>query len=198
MRRQQGIVPILVADPLPVHTWVANHGIAMTYPCARGSICFRKAAMSMLVQCSISLPSFTRKMSMNSHSTMFPLAWVAPQLSPMGSAECLAGGDKITFRELVVDLHSCVGEPVKQLAVEGLESCCRPISVLRDGLPLRGIVVGEVRMEDLIREPEVVLVLTHVDEPGDDLLVVLSRHGPYLPSEADPAPQSRYSWASMV
>jgi serine/threonine protein kinase len=43
------------------------------YPRASGRICCRSALMSIDVQCSISRPSRSRKMSMNSSSTRFPV-----------------------------------------------------------------------------------------------------------------------------
>src|SRR5690242_9697956 len=98
-----------------------------------------------------------------------PTRRMSPQLAAMGSAECLAGGDEITLCELLVDLHRRVRKPLEQLAVEALEPRCGPIPVCGDRPSLGGVVVGEVRMEDLIREAEIMPVLAHLDEPGDDL-----------------------------
>jgi serine/threonine protein kinase len=81
------------------------------YPRASGRICCRSALMSIDVQCSISRPSRSRKMSMNSSSTRFPVGGRS-QSSPR-----------------------CVPRNVLRVATRSRSASWSPISTVASGKP---------------------------------------------------------------
>jgi len=52
-------------------------------------------------------------------------------------------------------------------------------------------VVDDIGMKDLIGERQVMLVLAHLDKPGDYLLVAVDRHNTCLLSDADRRSRAR-------
>src|SRR5437762_6312643 len=102
-----------------------------------------------------------------------------PQFTKVRSPECLASRNKIALSELLVDLHGGIRKPLQQRAVEGLEAARGPIR-LRDSLTLRPVVIHELRVECLVSERQVVLILAPLHELSHSTLVVIARH-PHLP-----------------
>jgi hypothetical protein len=108
-----------------------------------------------------------------------------PEFAEVRPPERLAGSDEIALGELLVDLHGGIGESLQQRAVERLEAARRPAR-LRDGPAAGPVVVHESRVEDLVRERQVVLILTTFYELSHDTLAVVPRH-PHLPTDSNDA-----------
>jgi hypothetical protein len=96
-----------------------------------------------------------------------------PQLAEVRAAERLARRHQVTLGELVADLHRGVGKPAQQRAEEGLEAARGPVR-LRDGPPLRPVVVHELRVEGLVGERQVMLVLAAFHELRHGTLVLVT------------------------
>ena len=126
--------------------------------------------MSIDVQCSISRPSRSRKMSMNSSSTRFPVGGRSQSSPRCVPPEGLAGRHEIALGELVVDFYGGIGKALEQRAVKGLESARGPVR-LRDSTAFRPVVVLEFRVESLVGERQVVLVLAALYELGHRMLI---------------------------
>ena len=69
-----------------------------------------------------------------------------PEFIKVRSPEFLAGRNKITLSELLIDLHGGIRKPLQQRATEGLGAARRPIR-LRDSPALRPVVIHELRVE---------------------------------------------------
>lgn len=95
-----------------------------------------------------------------------------PELAEVRAPERLAGGDQVALGELIVDLHGGVGEPPQQRTVERLEATRGPVGRY-DGPTPWAVVVHEPRMDDLVRERQVVLILAAFHELGHNALVVV-------------------------
>src|SRR5499427_8524938 len=100
-----------------------------------------------------------------------------PEFTKVCSPECLAGRNKIALSELLVDLHGGIRKPLQQRAIEGLEAARGPIR-LRDSPTLRPVVIHELRVECLVSERQVVLILAPLHELSHSTLVVIARHPP--------------------
>src|SRR6266566_6229570 len=100
-----------------------------------------------------------------------------PEFTKVRPPKCLAGRNKIALSELLVDFHGGIRKPLQQRAVEGPEAARRPIR-LRDSPTLRPVVIHELRMECLVSERQVVLILAPLYELSHHTLVVIGRHPP--------------------
>ena len=94
----------------------------------------------------------------------------APKLPSMGSAHPPAGGYLIALSDHVLDGGVEVWETLSELAHE-------PLYVLGPALQHRTIgLMGQLPVEDLVRQVEVALVTYFLDITAKDCLILLFRH----------------------
>ena len=112
---------------------------------------------------------------MNSNSTRLPVGGRSQSSPRCVPRKRLAGRHQIALGDLLVDLHGGVRKAAQQRAVERLESARGPLCT-RNGPALGSVVVHELRVEHLVGECQVVLVLAAPDELRHDPLVVVGVH----------------------
>jgi hypothetical protein len=120
-----------------------------------------------------------------------------PELAEMGAAECLAGRHEIALGELVTDFHGGIGKALQQRAVKGLESARGPVR-LRDITAFRPVMVLEFRVEGLVGERQVVLVLAALYELGHRTLVVVIFGTGMIDAATRHSPTSRIRHPSCI